>query len=168
MPSLESNASSSPHHNMWYSFSVGAVHFAVVSTETDFPNAPTSPRTWVGGGAGGGFGDQLGWLRRDLAAARADPSIVWVVVVGHRPWHGSKDKDWPVFAVKHLRDAFEPIMLEFEVDLYLCGHRHYYERTVPIGADASASPNGTITLINGAAGNVEGLEKGNGVGGQVV
>lgn len=35
--------------NMWYSFDYGLVHYVVVSTETDFPNAP-EPST---------FGDQV-------------------------------------------------------------------------------------------------------------
>mmetsp|Transcript_88297 Transcript_88297/g.201893 ORF Transcript_88297/g.201893 Transcript_88297/m.201893 type:complete len:225 (+) Transcript_88297:673-1347(+) len=36
MPSLESGGVA----NMWYSFNFGPVHFVVVNTETDFPDAP--------------------------------------------------------------------------------------------------------------------------------
>ena len=82
MPSNESKARGV--QGMWYSWQLGAVHFASVSTESDFPHAPTTPHTLIGGGAGGGFGDQLSWLKDDLAAARADPSVTWIVVVSDR------------------------------------------------------------------------------------
>ena len=88
MPSVESGAAqaSSPH-NMWYSFDFGSVHFVSISTESDFHGAPTTPHTFFGGGKGGGFGNQLGWLEADLARARADPGVTYIVIVGHRPWY---------------------------------------------------------------------------------
>ena len=46
-------------------------------------------------------------------------------------------------------------------------HKHLYERT--IGAfQGKPDVNGTVQIINGAAGNNEGVEKGNGIGGLVV
>lgn len=54
MPSIESGASTVEHHNVWYSYRVGNVHFVSIDTESDFPNAPTKPTTKIGGGAGGG------------------------------------------------------------------------------------------------------------------
>lgn len=164
MPSAESGASPEAHHNMWHSWRAGSVHFVAVSTETDFPGSPTSPLTMVGGGAGGGFGDQLGWLRRDLSAAAADPSVTWIVAMGHRPWYASTGTDWPLLAPRHAKHAFEPLLHEFGVDIWMCGHKHYYERTVP-AFKGKADPSGTVTIINGAAGNNEGVEKGRGIGG---
>lgn len=164
MPSLESGASPLPHHNMWHSWRAGSVHFVALSTETDFPGSPTSPLTLVGGGAGGGFGDQLSWLRSDLVAATADPSVTWIVAMGHRPWYATTGTDWPLLAPRHVKHAFEPLLHEFGVDIWLCGHKHYYERTVA-AFKGKADPSGTVTIINGAAGNNEGVEKGNGVGG---
>jgi hypothetical protein len=121
MPSAESGASDVEHFNMWYSYRLGGVHFASVSTESDFPHAPTSPHTFIGGGAGGGFGDQIGWLNADLARARADPDVKWIVVVGHRPWYASKSNDWPLRAPEHIQAAFEGLLKQYSVDLYLCG-----------------------------------------------
>jgi hypothetical protein len=166
MPSVESNASAQPHHNMWYSWRVGRVHFSSLSTESDYPGAPTTPTTVLGGGSGGPFGDQLAWLRADLAAARADPAVTWVVVLGHRPWYASKSTDWPVEAPTHARKAFDSLFDQFAVDLYLCGHKHYYERTVAVRG-GKADANGTVHVINGAAGNNEGVDKGKGVGGLI-
>jgi len=77
------------HHNMWYSWQSGSVHFVSVNTESDFPNAPSTPHTVVGGGAAGGFGDQLAWLRSDLAMARNKSDVKWIVAFGHRPWYSS-------------------------------------------------------------------------------
>jgi len=163
MPSLESYASTKPHMGMWYSFRVGGVHFVSISTETDFPHAPTTPHTFVGGGAGGGFGDQLGWLRRDLAAARENPLVIWIVAMGHRPWYASKTHDWPPWTPDKVQASFEPLFHEFGVDIYLCGHKHYYERIKPAFGGKAIS-GGTVQIVNGAAGNNEGLDKGKGVG----
>ena len=150
MPSVESGASSGEHHNVWYSFSVSNVHFVSISTESDFPHAPTTPNTKIGGGAGGGFGDQLAWLRADLAAANEDPRVKFVVALGHRPWLSSSLTDWPLLAPRHVRGAFEPLFEEFGVDMYLAGHKHYYERCEEV--------KGTVQIVNGAAGNNEGVQ----------
>lgn len=88
---LRAESAINSHHNMWYSWRAGAVHFVSLDTESDFPHAPSTPHTVVGGGAAGGFGDQLGWLRSDLAAARSDPTVTWIVAFGHRPWYATDD-----------------------------------------------------------------------------
>jgi 3',5'-cyclic AMP phosphodiesterase CpdA len=145
--------------NMWYSFEVAGIHFVSVSTESDYHKAPTSPDTFVGGGKGGGFGDQLGWLKRDLDKARASKTVRFIVVYGHRPWYASSTSDWPLLTPTHAQAAFEPLFREFRVDLYVCGHKHYYERTVPAYRGERDDRDGTVTVINGAAGNNEGIEK---------
>lgn len=44
----------------------------------------------------GPFGDQMGWLEKDLAAAQSSDDVEWIVVLGHRPWLTSASKpDWP-------------------------------------------------------------------------
>lgn len=65
MPSQESGASNTSHFNMWYSFDFGSVHFVSISTESDFEGAPTTPSSIIGG-KGGGFGDQVSWIKKDL------------------------------------------------------------------------------------------------------
>ena len=132
-----------------------------IDTESDFPDAPTTPNTLIGGGKGGGFGDQLSWLRDDLARARN--ASEFIVVFGHRPWYSTdgKSNDWPIRAPVHIQAAFEPLFHEFAVDLYICGHKHYYERAERAFQD-KPDPNGTIQIINGAAGNNEDIQKGKG------
>jgi len=168
MPCEESGVQQAQQHNMWYSFRVGSVHFVSLSSETDFPGAPVTPHTLLGGGAGGGFGDQLGWLRRDLTAARANPQVKWIVAMAHRPWYSSVARDWPILATRHVQKAFEPLLYEFGVDVFLCGHKHFYERTRAAYAGKPDDMRGTVQIINGAAGNNEGLQKGGGVGSGLV
>ena len=191
MPSAESGAyvpssddNVNTHHNMWHSWRVGRVHFVGVSTESDFPHAPTQPHTRVGGGAGGGFhGNQLAWLRANLAAAAADPDVRWIVAIGHRPWYTSASVDWPLLAPRRIQASFEPLLHEFGVDLWLCGHKvregrghngrerevgrmldspapspkHFYERNSP-AYNGRKDSLATMTIVNGAAGNNEGIE----------
>jgi len=168
MPCEESGVQAAEHHNMWYSFRVGSVHFVSLSSETDFPGAPVTPHTVLGGGAGGGFGDQLGWLRRDLMFARENPHVKWIVAMAHRPWYSSVPLDWPIFATKHVQNAFEPLLYEFGVDIFLCGHKHFYERTRAAYAGKPDDMRGAVHIINGAAGNNEGLQKGGGIGSGLV
>ena len=101
------------HHNMWYSWNVGAVHFVSLSSETDFTGSPTTPHTILGGGAGGGFGDQIAWLEGDLAKAKADPDVSWIVAIGHRTWYSTITIDWPLLSQKHVQKAFEPILHKY-------------------------------------------------------
>jgi hypothetical protein len=156
MPSRESGAGD---HGMWYSFRRGNAHFAVIDTESDYPDAATTPSTRVGGGRGGGFGDQLAWLERDLSTARADPNVSWLIVVGHRPAYASKRTEWPPNSQEHVRSAFEPLFARHGVDLYLAGHVHFYERLRPLLAHRACTPAERCTthITNGAAGQPEGL-----------
>merc|ERR1719231_163046 len=87
MPSLESNGSL----NMWYSFNYGPIHFIVINTETDFPNAPEEGRDEDFQKAGF-FGEKrdtyLNWLENDLKMANGEEERKrrpWVVALGHRP-----------------------------------------------------------------------------------
>jgi len=172
MPSIESGAATAAEfargrRNMWYSFRLSSVHFVSISTESDFEHAPTEPDTWFGGGAGGGFGDQVSWLRRDLAKARADSRVRFIVVFGHRPMYATKTKDWPRDAPKRVQEAFEALFYEFGVDVYLGAHKHYYERTRPVYA-GTLNASGTVHVVNGAAGNNEGVDHGTGVSDVVI
>ena len=68
-----------------------------------------------------------------------------------------------------FQEAFEPLFKKFNVDLYMCGHVHGYERQFPVFQDIPErpenpaefkDPNSTIYVINGAGGNDEGFSKG--------
>ena len=107
---------------MWYSFNRGNVHYVVISTETDYPNAffPTN------------FGDQLKWLDADLAAAVKQRNVrPWIVVGGHRPLYSNKigfvecDKTnttcWPDKEAAIVSTAFEQAFNKYNVDLVFAG-----------------------------------------------
>jgi hypothetical protein len=119
MPSKQSGG----YSNSWYSFNYGFIHVISLSCESDFPNAPS-----------GNLIDtttQVNWLKNDLAAVNRAVTP-WVIVQCHRPWKGS-------IAVADILEngllncppcqaAFENILIKYNVDIYLTGHVHWYER----------------------------------------
>ena len=156
MPFRESSAV----NNMWYSFDHGLVHYISISSETDFPGAPAVPGNLIMPKAGP-FGDQLGWLKADLAEANKHRDTQpWVVVYAHRPMYTSNHADIPAKTPENLQKAFEELFHTYDVDIYLTGHVHAYERSWPIYNNEVmqknySRPGSTVHLVNGAAGNVE-------------
>ncbi|RLL94785.1 hypothetical protein CFD26_104873 [Aspergillus turcosus] len=143
--------------NMWYSWNHGMAHFVQINTETDFPSAPEH----VYSGLFGANGQQVVWLEADLAAV--DRTVT--------PWastnqHDSSPKD--IFSdctnCTACGNAFESLMVKYNVDVVWAGHVYYYERDTPI-ANGVPDPKGLNNLTgpwyltSGAAGNVEGHSK---------
>jgi hypothetical protein len=102
-------------------------------------------------------GAQVGFLRADLAAARAR-GAPWLILVLHEPIYtiGS-------YSVLELasRDLVERIVDEFEVDLVLSGHDHNYQRSHPVRRGttvdawqdpAFSTPRGTVYVVTGGGG----------------
>jgi len=151
MPSKESFGV----QNLWWSMDYGNVHWIQINTETDYPNSPMGPGTFYNAGP---FGEQMVWLLNDLQKAAANrANVPWIIVSGHRPLYSSGHENKPVIA------AFEALLLKFNVDIFFAGHVHWYERTWPLqkGGAVTANnyiqPQGIVHIINGAAGNIEGL-----------
>lgn len=145
-------------HSMWYSFNYGNIHFVSISTETDFPGQ-FFPCT---------FGDQLQWLKNDLAAVNRS-ATPWVVVYGHRPIYSSQiefsKNNMPIADSAILQKVFEQILHDYHVDLFMVGHVHSYERMYPIYQNkvfthSYDNPVHTVYIVNGGAGCVEGLTPG--------
>lgn len=128
--------------NFWYSFDYGMTHFVSIDTETDFADSPewpfihdtdgklvhpTEDETYVtDSGPFGAIDDedytdnkayqQYQWMAKDLAAV--DRTVTpWVVVMGHRPMYSSQVSSYQ----GDIRSAFEALMLQNEVDVYLSG-----------------------------------------------
>ena len=108
------------------------------------------------------------FVRNDLEKAYNDPDVSWIIVNGHRPYYSSFHnlfhKDWPPQTPFFLREAFEELFYEFNVDLYISGHIHAYERQYAVYKEKVTSkdylnPLSTIYFVAGMAGNVEGHEK---------
>jgi hypothetical protein len=126
--------------NMWYSFDYGLVHFISFDGETDFANSPEYPfardlskgetrpkenETYVTDsgpfGTVGNYSDtktyeQYQWLAKDLASVDRTKTP-WVLAMTHRPMYSSQTSSYQ----KYLRNAFEALLLENEVDAYLSG-----------------------------------------------
>ena len=159
MPAVESGAV----NNMYFSFDYGLVHFISIDTEVGYPGSPEGPGTVLNSGP---FGDQLGWLEADLKKAVANRGQVpWILVAGHRPYYSSNFEGegmWPP-----SQQWFEPLFVQYEVDIVYWGHIHWYERSWP------TTTNGTVQqkhytdatapmyIVSAAPGNVEGLAPGN-------
>ncbi|CAF1994424.1 unnamed protein product [Rotaria magnacalcarata] len=150
MPSKQSGG----YLNSWYSFNYGFVHVISLSCESDFPNAPS-----------GNLIDtitQVNWLKNDLTAVNRVVTP-WVIVQCHRPWKGSIPLDDIIeggfINCPSCQAAFEKILVEYNVDIYLTGHVHWYERIClngTINTTNYVNPNGPVYLTNGVIGNPEG------------
>ncbi|RLN48620.1 hypothetical protein BBJ28_00004724 [Nothophytophthora sp. Chile5] len=157
--------------NMWHSFDHGPIHFTSLSTETDYPNAPTNAYTLTN--KNGNFGDQLSWVESELEKADANrANVPWIIVGMHRPIYdvdGCDDDGVPTDENAHVQAAFEALLIKYKVDVVVTGHKHYYERQLPV-ANSSAvmdgvssdyktynNPQAPVYILTGAAGNVENL-----------
>ncbi len=100
-----------------FSVDVGELHLVLLNTDTPNTNG-TSRIGWV----------PLHWLRRDLAAAQANPAIAHVFVFGHKPLvapPGETGSDSTIDAtlVKPVLDALDATP---KVRGYFCAHAHLW------------------------------------------
>ncbi|KAF9515055.1 hypothetical protein BS47DRAFT_1372161 [Hydnum rufescens UP504] len=163
MPSNESGGVG----NFWYSWDHGMAHFIQLDTETDLghgiiaPDEPGGVDEEHSGPFGGYMNAQIDWLARDLATVNRSKTP-WVVVAGHRPWYVSTPNDSSSICWD-CKNAFEPLFLQYSVDLVLSGHVHVYQRNDPLN-NSVADPNGLNNprspwyITNGAGGHYDGLD----------
>jgi len=132
--------------NFLYSFDYGNVHLLSMDTESEY--SPGSP--------------QYTFIEQDLAAARNDPNIVWLMVAGHRPYYSSDADEYGSHSPGGaLLRYLEPLLIKYKVDLILTGHMHCYERTYPVnngtihatpGQKVFTNPDLPIYIVQGTAG----------------
>jgi Purple acid Phosphatase, N-terminal domain/Calcineurin-like phosphoesterase len=116
----------------YYSFNYASSHIIALSTE----HAPA-------------VGDpQYVWLKKDLAAAAADPKIKWVVAFAHRPPYssGSHGND------SNVQQAWLHLFESFGVDVTFWGHDHTYERHKPLFQGKPTASGGVLYIVTGGAG----------------
>ena len=100
---------------------------------------------------GGVTGEQLDWLKSDLAEHENYP---WKVVLFHEPAFSSSSHGSSASVQKY----WVPLFDNYHVDLAISGHDHDYERTYPINYSISRenyqpSPeNGTVYIVSGGWG----------------
>ncbi|RJO75358.1 metallophosphoesterase family protein [Nocardia panacis] len=110
---------------LWYAFTVGGMRvIAVANDDICYQDAGNS---YVKGYSGGA---QKRWLEAELAKARDDRGIDWVVVFMHQTAISSADKFNG--ADRGIREDWLPLFDKYQVDLVLCGHEHHYERSHPV------------------------------------
>jgi Calcineurin-like phosphoesterase len=74
-------------------------------------------------------GTQSAWVKKTLAAFRADPHIDFIVAFFHHCAFSTCESHSSDGGV---RSTLAPLFAEYEVDLVIQGHNHLYERTNPI------------------------------------
>eukprot|EP00163_Fabomonas_tropica_P016716 TRINITY_DN2985_c0_g1_i1.p2 TRINITY_DN2985_c0_g1~~TRINITY_DN2985_c0_g1_i1.p2 ORF type:complete len:277 (-),score=49.14 TRINITY_DN2985_c0_g1_i1:57-887(-) len=144
MPKPWGAPSATTGHVFWFSLDHYYTHFTFMSTEHPYDAKS----------------EQYAWLKADLAAAKANPNIKWIVLMGHRPMYSSDTDEWSSHRPgAYFQEHIEPLMLEYGVDLYLCGHMHAYERvhpningTVKATGNAYKSPGAPVHVLQGTAG----------------
>lgn len=105
MPGAESRGNAS----FWWSMDQGPIHITSFSSESDY--TPGSV--------------QYAWLEADMAAARANPNVKWLLFSGHRPLYSSDTDEWSAHQPGcPLLVALEPLLNKYAVDMVLTGHEH--------------------------------------------
>ena len=122
---------------LWYAFTVGAVR--VISIANDDVCYQDGGNSYVRGYSAGA---QKAWLEKELAAARGNRAIDWVIVCMHQVAISTVDKFNG--ADLGIREEWVPLFDKYAVDLVVCGHEHHYERSHPIRGRQS---NQTLTPI---------------------
>jgi 3',5'-cyclic AMP phosphodiesterase CpdA len=125
---------------LWYAFTAGSMR--VISLANDDIVYQDSGNSYVRGYSGGA---QKAWLEKELAAARRDDGIDWIVVCMHQVAISTADKFNG--ADLGIRQEWLPLFDAYGVDLVVCGHEHHYERSHPI---RGRQTNATLTPIPAA------------------
>ncbi|KAI9482514.1 Metallo-dependent phosphatase-like protein [Zychaea mexicana] len=150
-------------NSLMYSFNYKSLHLVSFSTEVYFDGTDEMIQT------------SINWLEEDLAEANKHrKQRPWIILITHHPVYcsapNSEDcasnaariRDGPVNSVTQEHwGGLEPVLLKHDVDLYLTGHVHNYERTLPV-AKGNIAGNGSfhnaasyVEVINGNAGPPE-------------
>ena len=156
------NGADAELRGMWYSFTAGSVR--VISLSNDDVCIQDGGNFYVRGYSGGA---QKEWLESELASARSDRRIDWIVVCMHQT--AVSTGRITNGADLGIRTDWLPLFDRYGVDLVVCGHEHHYERAHPIrgtlGTDTltpapvstdSAAPidtsKGTVHVVIGGGG----------------
>ena len=127
---------------LWYAFTAGAVR--VISIANDDVAYQDGGNSYVRNYS---HGAQKAWLEAELAAARGNRGVDWIVVCMHQC--AISTASLANGADLGIRQEWSPLFDRYGVDLVVCGHEHHYERSHPIrGAEANA----TLTPIPAATG----------------
>jgi 3',5'-cyclic AMP phosphodiesterase CpdA len=119
---LPDSRSDAELRGLWYSFTAGSVR--VISLSNDDVCFQDGGNFYVHGYSGGA---QKRWLETELASARADNRVDWVVVCMHQTAISTANRTNG--ADLGIRQEWLPLFDRYQVDLVVCGHEHHYERS---------------------------------------
>ena len=100
-------------NNPYYSHNFQNIHF--ISMSTEHPYEPGSR--------------QYEFITSDLEETSTNPDIDWIIVHQHKPLYSTKQDRGEA---EQLRDIYEQLFQQYDVDLVISSHNQYYERTYPI------------------------------------
>ena len=135
-------------HGNWYAFTAGPVRFVALNNDDvclqdggfSGLRRDSVPRYRAAGFdpyiSGYSGGQQRRWLERELAAARQDDDIDWIVVFMHQVALSSAHFNG---ADLGIRRQWLPLFDRYGVDLVLSGHEHHFERSHPLRGVLSGS-----------------------------
>ncbi|CAO3654122.1 unnamed protein product [Mucor fragilis] len=142
---------------MQYSIDYKSLHLVSFATEVFFEGSDEQVQT------------SLQWLENDLIkASRRRAKVPWIIVIGHRPLYCSimsnpdcKENAETLRFGHSKQQGLESLLVKYNVDMYLCGHKHNYERTFPVRNDTTLTRSyhnapSFFQVITGNAGNYEG------------
>ena len=120
----------------YYSYKTGPLHVITLGSYTVFKKGSA----------------QYIWLEHELTKVNRTLTP-WLMVMLHVPWYCSNFVH--IGEGKLMREAMEPLLFKYGVDILLAGHVHAYERTHAVYNNATNAC-GTVHLDLGDAGNREG------------
>jgi hypothetical protein len=160
---------------LYYSFKIGKAYIIAFSTEFDYYAMGNSFPTDQAFFHRLKY-KQLHWLEKEFNTANSmRDKYPWLIVMGHRPLYCSLNKDSEMInrvctqQAPVLRKEYEKLFINAKVDLYLFGHIHLYERSMPLAfnevvgkyeqnENVFINPEAPIQIIEGVAGNLESEE----------
>ncbi|EGG23112.1 Purple acid phosphatase [Cavenderia fasciculata] len=130
-------------NNLFYSYEYGLIYFVMISSYDDYHQGSV----------------QYNWLKQQLEhAASIRHRVPWLIVCAHSPMYSSSSgHDGSDLG---FREAVEPLIKKYKVNLVISGHDHGYERTYPVyqgkildeKKQRYDSSEGTIHILAGTGG----------------
>ena len=124
------------NHLFWYTFTYGSIFLIQLSSEHDY--TPGS--------------HQYMWLMNTLNKINRH-TTPWVIVASHRPMYCSSLSDKENAVSFQIQRALEALLVEHNVDLFIGGHYHAYERTCHVYKSKCNSQKGMVHIVVGTAGS---------------
>ena len=147
-PEAGTNVGGKPN-NWWYSFNIGGAHFISLNSGVVIdPVAVTAASRYKWDYPVSVQRKQYAWLEADLRAAHANRSLApWVFVFAHYPMYCSSDAADCHTQAEQMRNgipaahelAWEPLLQNYSVDMFVAAHMHNYERMLPVHNNGTSS-----------------------------